>query len=98
MNKTKLKDLPVSETLMKSLQRLIMEKIQNLALATRRSQSPVHGLVAEIAVLEARLEALMSILEEKNNVDFSEYNTYLENAADAASVMAVNSRTSILSQ
>lgn len=95
-NRKKLKDLATSPETMKAFQQLIMERIQNLTLVTKNGASPTQCLMSEICVLEAKVDALMFLLEEKNNIDFSSYNEHLENAAKTGAATAVNIRKQMM--
>lgn len=88
----KLNELPVSPGAMKRFQQLIIERITNLGIVMRGGTSPTQALMAEICVLESKVDALMQILESKHNIDFTEFNEYLENAAASGAASAVNIR------
>lgn len=92
----KLRELANSPEAMKRFAQLIFERITNLGIVTRSGSSPTQCLMSEICVLEAKVDALMFLLEEKHNVDFTEFNTYLENAATSGAATAVNIRQAML--
>lgn len=88
----KLRELATSKEAMQAFGRMIIERITNLGIVTRKGSSPTQCLMSEIVVLEAKVDALMQLLEEKHDIDFTEYNTYLENAALSGAATAVNIR------
>lgn len=94
--RTKLRELATSPEAVKAFGRMIVERITNLGVVTRSGSSPTQCLMSEIVVLEAKIDALMLLLEEKNDVDFTEFNTYLENAALSGAATAVNIRQSMM--
>jgi len=92
----KLRELATSKEAMQAFGRMIVERITNLGVVTRRGSSPTQCLMSEIVVLEAKVDALMQILEDKHDIDFTEFNTYLENAAISGAATAVNIRETMM--
>jgi len=91
-----LRELANSPEAMKRFAQMIVERIMNLGIVTRTGASPTQCLMSEIVVLEAKVDALMFLLEDKHGVDFTEFNTYLENAAASGAATAVNIRHSMM--
>ncbi len=92
----KLRELAVSPEANKSFMRMIIERITNLGIVTRSGSSPTECLMSEICIIESKLDALMLYLEEKHDIDFTEFNTYLENSALQGAATAVNIRTTMM--
>lgn len=92
----KLKELAVSEKANKGFMRMIVERITNLGIVTRSGSSPTECLMSEICIIEAKMDALMLYLEEKHDIDFTEFNTYLENSALQGAATAVNIRATMM--
>lgn len=95
-NRKKLKDLATSPETMKAFSQLIMERIQNLSVVTRKGSSPTQCLMSEICVLEAKVDALMALLEEKHDIDFTNFNDHLENSAKIGAATAISIRAQMM--
>jgi len=91
----KLAELETTPEIMVAFQKMIVERVQNMTVVTQSGASPSQCLIGEIVVLEAKIDALMLLLEEQG-IDFTKYNKYLEEAALRGAATAVNIRKQML--
>ena len=91
-----LRELASSPEVMKRFGQLIVERLTNLNIVVKSGSSPVQCLMSEICVLEAKVDALMFLLEKQNDVDFTEFNKFLEDAAASGAATAVNIRHTMM--
>lgn len=87
----KLKEIQLSPRPLMAMAGAIMERMKSMAILTKRGQSLSESLVADFTVLEAKVDAVLAILEAKG-ADFSELDSYLETAFKASRGNTINMR------
>lgn len=60
----KLQELQWSPETLKELNQLILERVENLAMQIQHKQPPLQILIGELAVVEAKLDALMHLIQD----------------------------------
>lgn len=95
---TKLSDVVMTPEIIAEIQRMVIERITNLELATRSGASPVQALMAEICVIEAKLDALMQMLEDQKVLSYREFADTLIRACKGSQLTAQIIRQSMLSK
>lgn len=85
----KLNELAMSPESLKAIQNLIIARVTNMGTAVRNGASTTHCLMAEICVLEAKVDALMMMLE-TGGMDFTPFNDFLLSSAKSGTATAVN--------
>lgn len=77
-----------------AIERLIMERLKNIAVVQKLPNSKVSEtqcLIAELVMVECKLEALTRMFE-NGEKDFSEYNNHLVGAAENGTGIAIEVR------
>lgn len=94
----KLKELVVSPEVLQALQKMITEKIKNVGivqLIPNSKTTEIQCLMAELCVVESKLEALMIMLDNEEK-DFSKFNEHLVTAANNGVVKAISTREQMM--
>lgn len=60
----KLQELQWSPETLKELNQLILERVENMGLQIQMKQPPLQILIGELAVVEAKLDALMHLMQD----------------------------------
>lgn len=74
----KLKDLKLGPEALEALAQLIHERTTNLGIEIKLGHAPLAILIGEICTVEAKIDALMHLLEDKQNVSYKMYPVYVE--------------------
>lgn len=83
MNQTpKLKQQQLLPETMQAITKYVAARVQNMVAAIGTKQSPTTALMAEIVVLETKLDALMQMLEDGGQ-SFEHINRYMKEAAES---------------
>lgn len=92
-----LKNFTLTPPTMTALQGMIFERLKNVAILKEAGTgtTEVQCLIAEICVVEAKLDAFMRMCESKE-ADFSTLGKYIELAANDLKQNAINVRTQIM--
>lgn len=94
----KLKEMPVSPEALQAATKMIAARIDNLRFVVQRGHAaPSECTMAEICMVEGKLDALMSFLEDQG-MDFSKFNEYLATAYNQGFANAINIRTQMQNQ
>lgn len=88
-----LKEVVLSPEAMTAIQGMIIERLKNVKMIelANSSTTPVDCLIAEICVVEAKLDAFMK-MSEVGEKDFSKFNEYMTEAAIAGKSSALKTR------
>ena len=73
----KLEELQWSEPTLKNLNQLISERMHNLGLQIKAGQPPLEVVIGEMCVVEAKLDALLHLLQSKVGLTFEDFDTHM---------------------
>lgn len=88
----KLEEMEWSPETANELNSLIMERIENFGIQLKAKHPPIAILLGEIAVVEAKLDALMHMLQDKNNVTYETFDARLKQVCTDGIAVAKQTR------
>lgn len=88
----KITEQTMAPEVLQELQKLIIERLTNVNRLRKVNAEPLHGLMADLCVVECKMDAILLMLEAQG-ADFSKFQDHLFQAAKQARATAINLRS-----